>query len=111
MATDDLVRDPPPPPPPDSAPDSPPPDPIPDPPPPPDPLEYAAYLDGIVRLSVAAKLRGVSVDTMRREGIAKRLELIPMTDSMVGCRRRDALKLSLPGRGGRRKAGGRKSQG
>jgi hypothetical protein len=79
-----------------------------DPPPPPDPLEYAAYLDGIVRLSVAAKLRGVSVDTMRREGAAGRLELIPMTDDMVGCRRRDALRLSPPGRGGRRKAGGRR---
>src|SRR5260370_34440887 len=77
-------------------------------PPPPDPLEYAAYLDGIVRLSVGAKLRGVSVDTMRREGAAGRLELIPMTDSMMGCRRRDALRLPLPGRGGRRKAGGRR---
>jgi hypothetical protein len=79
-------------------------------PPNPSPCEYQGWLDGVVRLSVAAELRGVSVDTMRREGAAGRLKLIQMTDDMVGCRRRDALKLPLPGRGGRRKAGGRKNQ-
>jgi hypothetical protein len=76
-------------------------------PPPPDSLAYAAYLDAPVRLSEGARLRGVSYHTLLREGLAGCFEFVLLTDHMRGIRRRDALRLNLRGRGGRRKAGGK----
>jgi hypothetical protein len=77
-----------------------------DPPPPADPIEYQGWLDSIVRLSIGARLRGVHPETLRREARKGRVKLVQMTENTLGIRRREALMIELPGRGGRRRAGG-----
>jgi hypothetical protein len=58
-----------------------------------DPIEYWAWLDGIVRLPEAAKLRGVSDDTLAREIAKGRVKTLQISERVRGVRRRDALML------------------
>ena len=61
--------------------------------PPTDPTEYARWLDGIAPLSEGAELRGVSVDTLKREAQRGRFRLLRVSERRLGIRRRDALML------------------
>jgi hypothetical protein len=54
--------------------------------------EYQAWLDGIVRMSEAARLRGVHVATIVRDAKAKG-QVIQLSVRAVGMRRRHALLL------------------
>jgi hypothetical protein len=61
--------------------------------PPTDPVERERWLDGVVRLSEAAAMRGVHSDTLRREAKKGRLKLLKLSERLIGVRRRDALML------------------
>jgi hypothetical protein len=58
-----------------------------------DPVERERWLDGIVRLAEAARLRGVHPDTLRREARKGRVRLLRLGERAVGVRRRDALMI------------------
>jgi hypothetical protein len=52
------------------------------------------WLDEIVTLAAGAALRGVSVDTLRREHKRGNLEILELSPHRRGIRRREALKKS-----------------
>jgi hypothetical protein len=58
-----------------------------------DPIERERWLDGIVRLQEGAQLRGVSVDTIKREAARGRIQLLHVSQRGRGIRRRDALMI------------------
>jgi hypothetical protein len=53
--------------------------------------EYEAWLDGIVPLAEGARLRNVSVDTIKREAAKGRVKLVQRSERLLGIRRREAL--------------------
>jgi hypothetical protein len=61
-------------------------------PPPPDPLAYAAWLDGIVRPREGARLRGCSEERLKDDARAKG-QLLQLGRRALGIRRRHALML------------------
>jgi hypothetical protein len=56
-------------------------------------LAYQQWLDGIVSLPEAAELRGVHVDTLKKEAQAGKLKLLQRSEARWGVRRRDALMM------------------
>jgi hypothetical protein len=60
--------------------------------PPTDPAEYQRWLDGIVRLTEGARMRGVHPETLKRDAKAKD-ELLQLGRRAIGVRRRFALML------------------
>jgi hypothetical protein len=60
--------------------------------PPTDPVEYQKWLDGIVPLDEGARLRGVHVDTLKRQNQHKHI-LVRRSKRLWGIRRRVALML------------------
>jgi len=70
-------------------------------PPPVDPVEYEGWLDQILRLPEAAKLRGgVHPDTLKKDAL-KKGELLQLGERAVGVRRRFALMIPASRRGRR----------
>ena len=70
--------------------------------PPVDPLEYEAWLDGIVSLPEGAQLRGgISISTFKREAKAEG-QLLDISKRRKGVRRRYALMRHEPPRRGRK---------
>jgi len=61
--------------------------------PPIDPIEYRLWLDGIVSLQDGAKLRSVSVDTLKRLRDKGKLKFIRVSERRLGVRRRDVLMM------------------
>jgi hypothetical protein len=59
--------------------------------PPVDPIEYQRWLDGLAPLQEGAQLRGVSVDTLKREHAKGRVKLERVSVRRWGIRRRVAL--------------------
>ena len=59
--------------------------------PPVDPVEHHRWLEGIVPLQEGAELRGVSVDTLKRERDKGRVEFERVSERRWGIRRRVAL--------------------
>jgi hypothetical protein len=59
----------------------------------PDDPEHLRWLDGIVGLAEGAQLRGISLDTLRREHRKGRVEFLQMSEGRWGIRRRVALML------------------
>jgi hypothetical protein len=57
-----------------------------------DQLDRQRWLDAIVPLPEGASLRGVSVDTLKREHKRGNLEIIHLSAHRRGIRRREALK-------------------
>ena len=55
--------------------------------------EYQQWLDGIVPLREGAKMRGCSVDTLRREATKGRIKLQAISQRKFGIRRREALNI------------------
>jgi hypothetical protein len=60
--------------------------------PPVDPLQYQAWLDQPVGLAEAAGLRGVSIDTLKRD-LRLKNRWVKLSARLRGLRRRDALLL------------------
>jgi hypothetical protein len=58
-----------------------------------DPIERQRWLDAIIPLQEAAQLRGVHVETLKREAKRGRLTLIRVSERRLGIRRRDALAI------------------
>jgi hypothetical protein len=61
--------------------------------PPTDPAEYQKWLDGLVRPSVGAVLRGTSKATLIRQGHAGKIKLYHVGERALAFRRRDCLML------------------
>lgn len=59
--------------------------------PPTDPVERERWLDGLAPLKEFAALRGVSVDTVKREHARGKVKLKRVSERRWGGRRRDAL--------------------
>jgi len=59
--------------------------------PPADPVEHERWLEGIVRLQEGARLRSVSVDTLKRERDRGRVKFERVSERRWGIRRRVAL--------------------
>jgi hypothetical protein len=58
-----------------------------------DPIERQRWLDTIIPLQEGAALRGVHVETLKREAARGRLTLIRVSTRRLGIRRRDALAI------------------
>ncbi len=54
--------------------------------------ERERWLDEIVSLAEGASLRKVSIDTLRKEGLAGRIKIIKLSERRRGITRREALK-------------------
>ena len=54
--------------------------------------ERERWLDEIVTLNEGAKLRKVSIDTLRRAGKNGRVKILRLSDRRLGITRREALK-------------------
>jgi hypothetical protein len=59
-----------------------------------DPIERQRWLDAIISLQEGATLRGVHVETLKREASRGRLTLIRVSTRRLGIRRRDALLIT-----------------
>jgi hypothetical protein len=59
--------------------------------PPIDATAYERWLDEIVHLEEGARLRGVSIDTLKRESARGRVKLLNVSARRLGIRRREAL--------------------
>jgi hypothetical protein len=53
--------------------------------------DYERWLDGIASLQEGADLRGIHVDTLKREAARGKLTLLRVSNRRLGIRRRDAL--------------------
>jgi len=60
--------------------------------------EYERWLDGIADLEEGARLRRVSIDTLKREAKKGRVKLLQISEGRFGVRRRDALLMLEPKR-------------
>ena len=57
-----------------------------------DPAAHNAWLDQIVPLPEGATLRGVSVDTLKREGKRGKVKILELSERRRGTTRREALQ-------------------